>query len=151
MEFAEKIKNNDAGDLADNHYHRFMEDIELMGSMVMNAYRLSISWTRILPSKGRHHHIQGLLSGSKDVSSSKKINGQQIHMDCVKSYDIRSIINRRCWKLQRRITSNDIELQVPSPLVPTQKSYFGRAKHHYVKLRDHVDSEAIRMIEVISG
>ncbi|KAL4014121.1 hypothetical protein IC575_026313 [Cucumis melo] len=46
----EKIKNNDAGDLADNHYHRFMEDIELMGSMVMNAYRLSISWTRILPN-----------------------------------------------------------------------------------------------------
>ncbi|XP_038899222.1 beta-glucosidase 18-like isoform X2 [Benincasa hispida] len=47
-----KVKNNDTGDVADDHYHRFMEDIELMYSMGMNAYRFSISWTRILP-KGR--------------------------------------------------------------------------------------------------
>uniref|UniRef100_A0A9I9EJG3 START domain-containing protein n=1 Tax=Cucumis melo TaxID=3656 RepID=A0A9I9EJG3_CUCME len=26
-----------------------------------------------------------------------------------------------------------------------------QAKHHYVKPRDHVDSQAIRMIEIISG
>ncbi|KAA0051620.1 homeobox-leucine zipper protein HDG2 [Cucumis melo var. makuwa] len=44
-----KIKDNNTGDLADNHYHMFMEDIELMDSMAMNAYQLSISWTRILP------------------------------------------------------------------------------------------------------
>ncbi|XP_022139406.1 beta-glucosidase 18-like [Momordica charantia] len=47
-----KIKNNDTGDVADDHYHRFLEDIELMHSMGMNAYRFSISWTRILP-RGR--------------------------------------------------------------------------------------------------
>ncbi|XP_038898509.1 beta-glucosidase 18-like [Benincasa hispida] len=47
-----KIKNNDNGDVADGHYHRFLEDIESMHSMGMNAYRFSISWTRILP-KGR--------------------------------------------------------------------------------------------------
>ncbi|KGN55151.1 beta-glucosidase 18 [Cucumis sativus] len=46
------IKNSDTGDVADDHYHRFMEDIEMMSSMGMNAYRFSISWTRILP-KGR--------------------------------------------------------------------------------------------------
>ncbi|CAK9325175.1 unnamed protein product [Citrullus colocynthis] len=46
-----KIKNNDTGDVADDHYHRFLEDIELMHSMGMTAYRFSISWTRILPSK----------------------------------------------------------------------------------------------------
>uniref|UniRef100_A0A9I9EIL5 Uncharacterized protein n=1 Tax=Cucumis melo TaxID=3656 RepID=A0A9I9EIL5_CUCME len=45
-----KIKDNNTGDLADNHYHMFMEDIELMDSMAMNAYQLSISWTRILPN-----------------------------------------------------------------------------------------------------
>nr|AUO68291.1 putative glycoside hydrolase [Populus trichocarpa] len=43
------IKNNDNGDIADNHYYRFMEDIELMCSLGTNAYRFSISWTRILP------------------------------------------------------------------------------------------------------
>lgn len=51
-----KIKNNDTGDVADDHYHRFLEDIELMHSMGMNAYRFSISWTRILP-KGRFGKI----------------------------------------------------------------------------------------------
>ncbi|XP_022139422.1 beta-glucosidase 18-like [Momordica charantia] len=55
-----KIKNNDTGDVADDHYHRFLEDIELMHSMGMNAYRFSISWTRILPSMESfvtiHHH-----------------------------------------------------------------------------------------------
>ncbi|KAJ6301498.1 hypothetical protein OIU77_015744 [Salix suchowensis] len=43
------IKNNDNGDIADNHYYRFLEDIELMCSLGTNAYRFSISWTRILP------------------------------------------------------------------------------------------------------
>ncbi|XP_023535085.1 beta-glucosidase 18-like [Cucurbita pepo subsp. pepo] len=51
-----KIKNNDTGDVADDHYHRFLEDIELMHSMGMNAYRFSISWTRILP-RGRFGKI----------------------------------------------------------------------------------------------
>ncbi|XP_038891450.1 probable inactive beta-glucosidase 14 isoform X2 [Benincasa hispida] len=44
-----KIKNNDTGDVANNHYHRFLEDIESIHSMGMNSYRFSISWTRILP------------------------------------------------------------------------------------------------------
>ncbi|XP_024018668.1 beta-glucosidase 18-like [Morus notabilis] len=43
------IMNNDNGDIADDHYHRFLEDIELMHSLGVNAYRFSISWTRILP------------------------------------------------------------------------------------------------------
>ncbi|PWA85749.1 beta-glucosidase 16 [Artemisia annua] len=40
------------GDIADDHYHKFMEDIEMMHSLGVKAYRFSISWTRILP-KGR--------------------------------------------------------------------------------------------------
>ncbi|KAI9093336.1 hypothetical protein K1719_027350 [Acacia pycnantha] len=44
-----KIKHNDNGDIADDHYHRYLEDIELMSSLGVNAYRFSISWARILP------------------------------------------------------------------------------------------------------
>ncbi|PIM97923.1 Beta-glucosidase, lactase phlorizinhydrolase [Handroanthus impetiginosus] len=40
------------GDVADDHYHRYMEDIEIMHSLGLTAYRLSISWSRILP-RGR--------------------------------------------------------------------------------------------------
>ncbi|KAJ4747033.1 Beta-glucosidase 16 [Rhynchospora pubera] len=40
------------GDIADDHYHRYMEDIDLMSTLGVNSYWFSISWSRILP-KGR--------------------------------------------------------------------------------------------------
>ncbi|KAF8702698.1 hypothetical protein HU200_032521 [Digitaria exilis] len=46
------IKDGSAGDVADDHYHRYDVDIELMQSLGTNAYRFSISWARVLP-KGR--------------------------------------------------------------------------------------------------
>ena len=47
-----KIKNNENGDIAVDHYHRFKEDIQLMSDIGMQAYRFSIAWTRIFP-KGK--------------------------------------------------------------------------------------------------
>ncbi|CAH9088231.1 unnamed protein product [Cuscuta epithymum] len=47
-----KTHNGETGDVADDHYHRYMEDIDLMQRLGLDAYRLSISWARILP-KGR--------------------------------------------------------------------------------------------------
>ena len=44
-----KIKNEDNGDVACDHYHKFSEDIALMKEMGLKAYRFSISWSRILP------------------------------------------------------------------------------------------------------
>ncbi|XP_047062186.1 probable inactive beta-glucosidase 14 [Lolium rigidum] len=46
------IKDGSNGDIAADHYHRYMEDIELMHSLGVNSYRFSIAWTRILP-RGR--------------------------------------------------------------------------------------------------
>jgi beta-glucosidase len=43
------IKNNDNGDVAANHYHRYQEDVGLMKTIGLNGYRFSISWTRIQP------------------------------------------------------------------------------------------------------
>lgn len=37
------------GDIACDHYHRFKEDIALMKSLGIKAYRFSISWSRIFP------------------------------------------------------------------------------------------------------
>ncbi|KAK8519933.1 hypothetical protein V6N12_003899 [Hibiscus sabdariffa] len=46
------IKNNETGDIADDNYHRFLEDAEIAHTLGVNAYRFSISWARILP-RGR--------------------------------------------------------------------------------------------------
>lgn len=37
------------GDVAIDHYHRYKEDVALMKEMGLMAYRLSISWPRVLP------------------------------------------------------------------------------------------------------
>src|SRR5262245_11953653 len=44
-----KIKNGDTGDVANDHYHRYKEDVALMQALGANAYRFSISWPRIFP------------------------------------------------------------------------------------------------------
>ncbi len=44
-----KIANGDTGDTACDHYHRWRQDVALMKDIGLRAYRLSISWPRILP------------------------------------------------------------------------------------------------------
>lgn len=43
------VKNDDNGDLANDHYHRYVEDVALMNGIGANAYRFSIAWPRIFP------------------------------------------------------------------------------------------------------
>jgi beta-glucosidase len=37
------------GEVACDHYHRWEEDVELMKGLALGAYRLSISWPRVMP------------------------------------------------------------------------------------------------------
>jgi hypothetical protein len=55
-----KIKNNDNGDVANDHYHRYKEDVALMKDLGATAYRLSISWPRIFPSGTGQPNAKGL-------------------------------------------------------------------------------------------
>lgn len=45
-----KIKNNDTGDVANDHYRLWKKDIALMKKLGLKAYRFSISWPRVLPA-----------------------------------------------------------------------------------------------------
>jgi beta-glucosidase len=43
------IADGSNGDIADDHYHRYLEDVALMADLGVNAYRFSIAWSRIQP------------------------------------------------------------------------------------------------------
>lgn len=52
------VLNGDTGDVACDHYHLWGKDIQIMKTLGINAYRLSISWPRILPSgRGRINQL----------------------------------------------------------------------------------------------
>lgn len=48
------------GDIAVNHYSRYLEDVELMAEMGLKAYRFSVSWSRILPNGEGEVNEEGL-------------------------------------------------------------------------------------------
>ncbi|MHA2940235.1 GH1 family beta-glucosidase [Vibrio sp. RC27] len=47
-----KVDNGDSGEIACDHYHLWKQDIEMIESLGVDAYRLSIAWPRILPENG---------------------------------------------------------------------------------------------------
>jgi len=44
------IADSNVGDVADDHYHLFRDDVRVMNQLGVNAYRFSVSWSRILPN-----------------------------------------------------------------------------------------------------
>ncbi len=47
--FADEGRMPESGDVACDHYHRWPEDVALMRELGVDAYRMSLAWTRILP------------------------------------------------------------------------------------------------------
>jgi beta-glucosidase len=52
--------HGDNGDIADDHYHRLDEDLELMTRLGLGAYRFSIAWPRIQPEGSGRPNQPGL-------------------------------------------------------------------------------------------
>ena len=55
-----KIKNNENGDVACDHYHRYTEDVRIMQALQMNSYRFSIAWPRIQANGSGKPNSKGL-------------------------------------------------------------------------------------------
>jgi beta-glucosidase len=55
-----KIRNDDNGDIADDHYHRYRDDVQSMKALAATAYRFSISWSRIFPQGTAAPNPKGL-------------------------------------------------------------------------------------------
>ncbi|MEU4653717.1 GH1 family beta-glucosidase [Streptomyces sp. NPDC023723] len=52
-----KTAGGDTGDTAVDHYHRYRDDVALMADLGLNAYRFSVSWSRVQPT-GRGPAVQ---------------------------------------------------------------------------------------------
>lgn len=55
-----KVKNGDTGDVADDHYHRYEQDLDLMKDLGLQAYRFSVAWPRIFPTGSGPVNQKGL-------------------------------------------------------------------------------------------
>ena len=55
-----KIRNGDNGDVANDHYHRYRDDVSSIKALGATAYRFSISWPRIFPQGTGSPNPKGL-------------------------------------------------------------------------------------------
>src|SRR5438270_13939905 len=55
-----KIADGSTGDVANDHYHRYREDVQLIKDLGARAYRFSISWPRIFPRGTGQPNPRGL-------------------------------------------------------------------------------------------
>jgi beta-glucosidase len=55
-----RTRDGDTGDVACDHYHRWPQDVALLGDLGVNAYRFSIAWPRIQPDGSGPANPKGL-------------------------------------------------------------------------------------------
>src|SRR4051794_5544370 len=55
-----KTVDNATGDVADDHYHRYKSDVQLMKGLGVKAYRFSIAWPRVFPTGKGQPNPKGL-------------------------------------------------------------------------------------------
>ena len=49
-----RVVDGDTGDVADDHYHRYREDVAIMRELAVGSYRFSVAWPRITPQVTEH-------------------------------------------------------------------------------------------------
>jgi beta-glucosidase len=54
------IAGGDTGDVSTDHYHRYLQDVDLLASLSLDAYRFSISWPRVQPEGRGSVNAEGL-------------------------------------------------------------------------------------------
>lgn len=64
-----RVLNGDTGDVADDHYHRWQEDVGHIKQLGLHAYRFSISWSRVQPGGTGDFNPAGIEFYSKLVDA----------------------------------------------------------------------------------
>lgn len=69
-----KVFEGHTGDVASDHYHRYKEDIAFMKELGIHSFRMSLSWTRIMPEGTGRVERRGV-EHYRDVIKELKKNG----------------------------------------------------------------------------
>ena len=55
-----KTFNGDTGDVADDSYHRYKDDTQLLKNLGVSSYRMSLAWSRIFPDGRGQPNAKGV-------------------------------------------------------------------------------------------
>ncbi|MGQ4513328.1 GH1 family beta-glucosidase [Streptomyces sp. DW26H14] len=55
-----RVLNGDTGDVADDHYHRWREDLGILADLGVGAYRFSVAWPRVQPTGSGPANAKGI-------------------------------------------------------------------------------------------
>ncbi|MBK1723816.1 GH1 family beta-glucosidase [Thiocystis violacea] len=55
-----RVARGETGDLACDHYHRYLDDVAIMADLGLDSYRFSVAWGRVLPEGRGAVNQQGL-------------------------------------------------------------------------------------------
>jgi beta-glucosidase len=112
-----KTEGGATGDIAADHYHRVDEDLGLMDSLNLDAYRFSVSWSRIMPTGEGKVNAEGLNFYSRLV-------------DDLLARGIQPIVTLNHWDLPQALEDKYggwRGRETASPSRSTQRSWAGRS------------------------
>jgi len=84
------VRGGDTGDIACDAYHRYREDVALMASLGLNAYRFSISWPRVQP-------------GGRGPANSKGLDYYRALLDELGEHGIAPTVTLYHWDLPQEL------------------------------------------------
>ncbi|MGI9485372.1 MAG: GH1 family beta-glucosidase [Geminicoccaceae bacterium] len=88
-----KINNSETGDIACDHYRRWRDDLALMRELGLDAYRFSLSWSRVHPDGG-------------DIPNQKGIDFYSRLIDALLEAGITPFVTLYHWDLPQALQGN---------------------------------------------
>ncbi len=99
-----KVMGGDTGDVACDQYHLFRDDVALMADLEVDAYRFSISWSRVIPDAVGALNPEGV---AYYRALCEELHSRGITGTC-----------RRCWRTVA--AGPTARLPMPSPTMPAR-------------------------------
>jgi len=85
-----KVSHGDTGEIACDSYHRYREDVALMSSLGLNAYRFSIAWPRVQP-------------GGRGAMNEKGLDYYRALLDELAAHGIAAAVTLYHWDLPQEL------------------------------------------------